>query len=904
MQSYVVSNLLRTIGGRVGLLFCMLLLSINAWSSDNASNSVIERDSLFSRWNKTRSTLPTLIYKLKDFADIADRVEVESLIRTYGVGGVILSNGNKHEVSQWISKNRQRRREPILHGVDISTVFELPFNELPEYPNQLSVECLASNHLVYQLGQSHALQLLSMGIGIAEFSNIPKYYSDHELKKLTTYMLGLSDGGIRYYISDKNLSEVANLNLSALMDRADILDVNQITSNGMLGKKTLKKYRKEKQDQRPVIDAYRSVEATLDQIDNGVTLLTVSGRNRTQNLVNAMLLKDMPGKNCYKKEVKTYFGITGQIEQQLKSITDPVFKWKNQEKSFENIAITLVQDSKGLIPINELNDKQLITISNDSVVFETRVDRYKSASHLLPEILLLGTDSLLKIMPEHALILVDFLSDSSRDISDQYLDGCISLSQHRSVIVIGNSTKLVNLKEGNELTILFAPEYKSANPGVLVEMAFGARAIHGALPGYMAEDGSRRGAKRDAIGKLIYDSEYLPDHSKLNQIETIVSDAIADGVMPGCQIMMVKDGRVVYDRSFGYLTYDSLTHVRWDHLYDIASVTKTVATLPAVMKDVENGYISMSGHLGDYLPAFCDSDKSELEVADLLTHQSGLKSYIPFWRRAKYDMDSADFLYKERIRRNKYNYQSINWQDSIQNWIADSKYNRLANDDGSFRYLYSDLGFMIMKDVVETNCSCSMDQAVEQNFYEPLGMDHTLFNPLTRFEKSQIAPTEQDDHFRSELLQGVVHDKNAALLGGVSGHAGLFSNANDLAKFMYMMMHGGQYGGTQYFEDSLIRTFTTKQNRDDRRALGWDKPYRSVGNASRFASDASFGHSGFTGTLVWADPSYDLIYIFLSNRIYPDPQNYKLIKNNTRTKIHDLMYESFLNLGGDLNPDM
>lgn len=357
---------------------------------------------------------------------------------------------------------------------------------------------------------------------------------------------------------------------------------------------------------------------------------------------------------------------------------------------------------------------------------------------------------------------------------------------------------------------------------------------------------------------------------------------------------MIKNGTVVYNKSFGYNTYDSLYRVDWDQLYDIASVTKTVATIPALIRLVDQHKLTTEGKLGNYLPLNATSDKGDLLVRDILMHQSGLKSYIPFWRKAS--SDTTHFLYKKRryAASRKHTLVEVNWQDSISHWINRSAYNSLRNSDGTYRYLYSDLGFMVMKEMVEYQTNKTFDQYLDSMLYRPMAMDFTVFNPRLAYAKAAIAPTEMDKDLRKRLVQGEVHDRNAALLGGVSGHAGLFSNANDLAKYMQMMMMGGYYGGKQFFDRQTVNLFATKPPDSYRRALGWDKPNASAENTSQHASNLSFGHSGFTGTYVWADPKYRLVYIFLSNRIYPDAHNNKLGESNIRTKIHDLMYESFL----------
>ncbi|MEO9802559.1 MAG: serine hydrolase [Reichenbachiella sp.] len=902
MQTYLVSHLLRTNVGRVGLILSLFLINPCAWAADVPLSNTIEKDSLFSRWMKSKQTLPTLIYRLGDFNDLHDRVEVESMIRTYGIGGVIVPNGDQEEVKQWISQNQKRRTEPLLHIVEITNIFELPFDNLQVFPGRFSIECLTDEDLVFKLGLAHADHLRKMGIGLIQFSELPNYYTNHEIKKVVNYLNGLSAGNISHYLTGQNPIGLANGVGTGIQMTIQIVDVNKVAENGILAKKTFKNYRKKNNDGQILIDQSRQIETTIAQIERGAGLITVSKESKPQELINALLLKDIQNKGSFKRHVKDYYQLLNHVEMQLKMPTDEATSWENVSRKFSNTDITLVQDKNHLVPIINLENKKILTISDNKAVFELTVDKYKTATHLPLSVLDSPIDSLFTMLPSEAIILIDLTSFENEADFIQAQSICDSLNT-RSPIITFYSQNGSFINNSQFTTLIWSPEISSKNLAVMVEMTFGARPIIGALPGYLQNNGSRKGIFRKAINRLTYlsDDELTVDDKVLSRIDSLVEGAIAEKAMPGCQIMMVKDGKVVYDKSFGYLTYDSLSSVRWDHLYDVASLTKTVATVPAVMERMSEGKISLQSHLGDYLSAYHSTDNTNLTIENILTHQSGLKSYIPFWRYAKYAADSAVFLYKKKKWRRKYSYHSINWNDSIQSWIADSKYNSLSNNDGSYRYLYSDLGFMVMKEVVEDDCTCHFDQSVRELIYKPLGMDYTTFNPLERFQSTQIAPTEQDIGFRSTLLQGVVHDKNAALLGGVSGHAGLFSNANDLAKYMQMLLQNGYYGGVQFFPDSIVQVFTSKKNLDDRRALGWDKPDFSVGNASRYASERSFGHSGFTGTLIWADPEYDLIYIFLSNRIYPDPQNYKLIESNTRTKIHDLMYESFLKSGKEAN---
>jgi CubicO group peptidase (beta-lactamase class C family) len=283
----------------------------------------------------------------------------------------------------------------------------------------------------------------------------------------------------------------------------------------------------------------------------------------------------------------------------------------------------------------------------------------------------------------------------------------------------------------------------------------------------------------------------------------------------------------------------------------------------------------------------------------ILAHQAGLKPFIKFWEfsldslnlETPYYSEIEDAEYFEPVSLGKYGISSI--EDSVLKYAFESELLEKPKDSCCFEYKYSDLGYYFLKKVVEDKINQPLEDFVDQNFYGPLGLTTMTYSPLCKYPMYSIAPTDRDDYFRQNLLQGFVHDPGAAMQGGVGGHAGLFSNSTDLAKLFQMNLQDGKYGRSKYLEPGVVEFFATAPFENNRRAIGWDKPkLDGNGPTSDFASVSSFGHSGFTGTLAWADPEFDLIYIFLSNRIYPDAGNYKLVKNNIRTRIQDVVYES------------
>lgn len=386
--------------------------------------------------------------------------------------------------------------------------------------------------------------------------------------------------------------------------------------------------------------------------------------------------------------------------------------------------------------------------------------------------------------------------------------------------------------------------------------------------------------------------------SAIRTIDSIANDAIAQKATPGIVVLVAKDGKIAYYKGYGYLTYDSTEEVSRETIYDMASVTKISATTLGVMKLYDLGKLDLDKKLSDYISWVKGTDKQNLIIKDILLHQARLKSYIPFYREtidtitglpnatlyakipsAKYSYRVADSMY-----------MLTSYRDTLFKRIADSKLEKPG------QYIYSDNDFIFLGLVIEAITGMRLEDYVRKEFYEPMGLVTTGFRPRDRFPLGRIAPTEQESFFRRQLIRGDVHDPGAAMFGGVAGHAGLFSNAYDLAVVMQMLMNNGVMNGKRFLSDTTIRRFTAYSSSISRRGLGFDKPEKD--NASRkepyptlSASPMTFGHTGFTGIGAWADPKYNLIYIFLSNRVNPDGSN-KLLRMNVRPLIHEAIYKA------------
>ncbi len=385
------------------------------------------------------------------------------------------------------------------------------------------------------------------------------------------------------------------------------------------------------------------------------------------------------------------------------------------------------------------------------------------------------------------------------------------------------------------------------------------------------------------------------DNTTLDKLDEFMASAIQSGAFPGCRILAAYQGKVFYDKAFGYLDYNKQQAVESNTVYDLASVTKTTATTLAVMKLYEQGKLNLFESLSTYLPSIRGTDKANLLLCDILSHQAGLVAWIPFYKETldslKHPIDS---LYKTApggrytIKVADQLYLRNDWRDSIWQRILRSP---LENKG---RYVYSDLDFLILQKVVEQVSGRGLDQFLQQEFYKPMGLQFTAFNAKRNLPKAQIAPSENDQYFRYQTLQGYVHDMGAAMLGGVAGHAGLFSSANDVALIYQMLLNEGVYKGKRYLKKSTIELFTAKYGAISRRGLGFDKP-DLPGRSSPCTDQASaktFGHQGFTGTCVWADPEHDLVFVFLSNRTFPSAENKKINSMNVRERAQSFIYSA------------
>ncbi|MBA4197859.1 MAG: serine hydrolase [Chitinophaga sp.] len=389
---------------------------------------------------------------------------------------------------------------------------------------------------------------------------------------------------------------------------------------------------------------------------------------------------------------------------------------------------------------------------------------------------------------------------------------------------------------------------------------------------------------------------------KLQAIDSIANDAVAKGAFPGCVVLAAKDGKIIYHKAFGNTSTTSNQPVSINTVYDLASVTKVSATTVSIMKLYEEGKISLDKTLGDYLPWTKGTDKALLTLRNILLHQAGLNPFIPFYREVidtasgepKWTVFSTVQDAQHQYRAAENLYVRNDWEDTLYKRILQSKLT------APNKYVYSDNDFIFLGKIVEAVSGKPLNEYARENFYEPLNMLTTGFHPRERMPLEDIAPTELEKHFRRQLIWGDVHDEGSAMFGGVAGHAGLFSNAYDLAQLYQMLLNGGELNGKRFFKKETVDLFTAYNSDVSRRGLGFDKPEKDNATnkspyPSKLASLQTFGHTGFTGTCVWVDPKYNIVYIFLSNRVNPTRDNNKLSSLGVRGKIQDVIISAVSN---------
>lgn len=573
---------------------------------------------------------------------------------------------------------------------------------------------------------------------------------------------------------------------------------------------------------------------------------------------------------------------------------------------YEN-AITVVKNKNSILPIKSLDNNKIayVKLGDDTnSKFVSTLKKYTKITEVASD----NIDSLNVKLSTYNTVIVGFhKSDKAwkkQDFTETELLWLQEIAKKNKVIldVFTKPYSLLSIASFDEIeSVVVSYQNSDISQEVSAELLFGAIEAKGKLPVSIGDYFKvNDGLSTEKLNRLGFST---PENVGMNpqilsKIDALANKAIDGKMTPGLQILVAKKGKVIYQKAFGYHTYDNLQKVLNTDVYDIASLTKIISTLPNVMQLYDRNKVNLDSKLGDMLPQFKKSDKASISFKNLLSHYAGFQSWIPFYKST---LDSSKVpltKYYSKISNDQFSkkvadslYIRNDYHDTIMKIIVDSKLSLKKE------YKYSDFTFIILKEYLEKMTGKKLDELSTTNFYNSLGMNNTMYNPLNKFDKSQIPPTEIDTYFRHQQIQGYVHDMAAAMDGGVGGHAGIFSNSMDVAKMMQLFLQKGNYGDVSYFSSKTFDDFNTCHfcNEGNRRGLGFDKPQLSgPGPTCGCVPMISFGHTGFTGTIAWADPENEIVYVFLSNRTFPDSAINKLSKENIREDIQKVIYEAIV----------
>ncbi len=616
---------------------------------------------------------------------------------------------------------------------------------------------------------------------------------------------------------------------------------------------------------------------------------------------------------------KEWAGLARRVPMVLNGIADDMdnAEARSLRRNLYDASITVVNDHHGLLPLRGSTLPKAERIA--SLVIGDRQDNtFQRALKRHAEVATfscdkaIGMDALQKLLKElepFDRVIVSVHGTTWRGakeygIPETAFDIVRAVAaRKRTVYVHFANPYRLSKAHGPQLMATTVVAYEETDDAMeaVADVIFGATGSSGRLPvtaSAMFRSGD--GLALRPIGRLRHGPPEAVGirSAMLAPIDNIALEGIASKAYPGCQVVVVLEGQVIVDRTYGHHTYDGTRPVRNDDIYDLASITKVAATTLALMKLVDEGTVAVNDPLGQHLPELEKSHPkhARMTIRDILTHQAGLKAFVPFHTRIRKNGGFKPGLVSDTrsdefpIRMAEGLYLNHAYTDSLLRWVLDTP----LNDKGD--YLYSDMGYYLLQAIVERHAGMPLERYVEEHFYRPMGAVTLGYRPLERFPKDRIAPTENDTLFRERLIQGDVHDPGAAMKGGVAGHAGLFGSAYDLAKVMWMLVEGGTYGGHRYFSEATVKEFTKCQfckpdGSGNRRALGFDRPVSGgKGPTCDCVSFASFGHTGFTGTMAWADPESRVVYVFLSNRVHPDAEPNKLVKSGIRTRIQEVVH--------------
>jgi len=593
------------------------------------------------------------------------------------------------------------------------------------------------------------------------------------------------------------------------------------------------------------------------------------------------------------------------LQNDLNAIEDELL-----HRSLVENSISLLINENNIFPIQNLEKKNIAYVKfgdDDGSSFVNMLKNYTNVDVISSE----NLDDLITQLAPYNLVIIGYHKSNLNPWKDyKFLDKDLvwiqEIARLKKVIidVFASPYSLLDIKTFQNIEGLVVSYQNSIlAQEISGQMIFGALETKGKLPVSIKNNFAEgHGLISTSLKRLAYSipEEMGMSSLKLKKIDSMASIILKEKMAPGMQILVARKGTVIYNKSFGKHSDNESVKVENNHLYDVASMTKILATLPLIMELEEEGEFKIESTLASLLPKLKKTNKGKLTVKEVLSHYGRLQAWIPFYLKT---LDStkhpSEEYYRTELSR-KFNlkvsnnlYLRSDYKDSIIDIIA--KTDLLDKQ----QYKYSDLSYFLFKDYLEKYYRKNLNDLTQSHFYKSIGANRTTYLPIEKFDLNEIVPTEKDEYYRYELVHGYVHDMGAAMQGGIGGHAGLFANANDVAKLMQMYLQKGYYGGKRYFQPSTIDTFNHRYFEDKkvRKGLGFDKPQLVEAEKATCScvSDKSFGHSGFTGTYTWADPESEIVYVFLSNRVYPTAENRGLVNENIRTQIQQYIQDAIIN---------
>jgi CubicO group peptidase (beta-lactamase class C family) len=860
------------------LFFLTTLFAFSSAVAQNPLNTSKSAwiDSVFQTLDTEEKIGQLIIVRVASISEESQENLIDQ-IKSYRIGGAIIQNSSPVNHARFVNKIQQTARVPMLFAIEGVGGVGHVVDSVLTFPNPLALSSVKNDSILRAVGSEIANEMKILGFHINLLLPSKKTWVLFESLK-ENGVIGLFEREVRISNGITRTSYEGNKLTIADLSNIDI-DHKNLPIPGVGNDMVI--------DPQNISDLVRDIKKKLrkniplqQQLDSATR--KILGIKYDAGLANFTPVN------------------TDNIVLRLNSLPARLLQQEVTRRS-----ITLAANNNNALPVQSLDGKKFasITIGKDKTnEFTHTLSKYVAFDHYA----LKSPADIASINPgdinkyDYVIMGVYPMATPSFDSLKNLL---ATIHPKQKVVVhFGDPLQLNDFSELN--TAIAAYSDNPISERSAAQMIFGALPFNGELPLSINNSlvlGTSLSTPPVQRFSYVLPEEGGMDSKTLDQINNIISQAIDSAATPGCHVFVAHKGKVVFDRSYGWYTYDNKIPVTDETIYDLASITKVAATLQAVMFLSEKGTIDVHKKLSVYLPDLRSTNKKDITIKDMLTHSSGLLPFIPMWPNTVkdkmlmpyyYDTSKSE-KYSLQVAPNLFTIPAI--RDSAFQWVLNSKMTD-HQPRTPYTYRYSDMASMIFQVMVEKLINQPMHDFLEQNFYEPLGAATLGFLPLERFDPSRIAPTEIDTIFRKQLIHGTVHDERAAMLGGLAGHAGLFGNANDLGKLGQMLLNGGTYGGVRFFKPETVSMFTAKQYENSRRGLGWDKPVVGDFNSptAEFASPKTFGHTGFTGTCIWVDPEFDLVYVFLSNRVWPDRSN-KLLNANIRTRVQEVIYRAMFN---------